>query len=56
MNKCLEIKAVDRPVLAELVIDPLFKRFVDLEPYEETKMIETHVGLQSVTHEGFKIG
>ena len=34
-QSCLSEKAVDRPVLAELVINPLFKQFISLPIYRE---------------------
>ena len=34
-QSCLSEKAVDRPVLAELVINPLFKQFISLRTFNQ---------------------
>ena len=38
IHKCRSKKPVDRPVLAELVIHPLFRPYITLEPINESKM------------------
>ena len=58
INKCLSNKAVDRPVLAEMVIDPLFREFISLRPFNERTQ-ENGEDPSSGTyadHDGFLIG
>ena len=49
---------MDRPILAEMVIDPLFREFITLEPFN--KRIWNNMGIFSVgkyaDHDGFLIG
>ena len=48
---------MDRPVLAEMVIDPLFREFITLTKFN--KRIEncvTHDGRQYADYDGFMIG
>jgi len=60
LKKCLENKPVDRPVLAEMVMDPLFREFITLKPfnewiYDNYGKIE-HGGGNYADHDGFMIG
>jgi len=57
LKKCLENKPVDRPVLAEMVMDPLFREFISLEPFNERiENLKGLDGLEYADHDGFLIG
>ena len=50
-------KPVDRPVLAGIVLDPLFREFITLKPYNERRENLRASGvLQYADHDGFLIG
>ena len=51
-------KPVDRPVLAGIVLDPLFREFITLTPYNERKQYDKYVddGNSYADHSGFLIG
>ena len=47
---------MDRPILAGMVIDPLFREFITLEPYNERKPChEEEIGSYA-DYDGFLIG
>ena len=43
---------VDRPILAKIALDPLFRKFITLKPYNK----RTTVNGINADHNGFKIG
>ena len=58
INKCLSDKPVDRPVLAGMVIDPLFREFISLRPFNERTQIKDDNPScgRYADHDGFLIG
>ena len=44
---------LDRPVLAELVTDPLFREFITLKPYKGRMLIQQ--GNSHIDHDGFLV-
>jgi len=55
LKKCLENKPVDRPVLAEMVMDPLFREFISLKPFNKRLPMNEEAG-RYADHDGFLIG
>ena len=47
-------KPVDRPVLAGIVLDPLFREFITLTPFNER--VYDKVDKENADHSGFLIG
>ena len=59
IKKCLATKPVERPVLAEMILDPLFREFITLKPFNErlSKENETEPSCgKYADHDGFLIG
>jgi len=48
LKSWLAPKAVDRPILAEVALDPLFREFITLEPYNELKMIRNIIDEEEI--------
>ena len=54
LHRSLSRKPFDRPVIAELLIDPLFKPFITLKPFEERILNQSTTNKLSY-YEGFLV-
>ena len=54
LKNFLAPKALERPILAELAIDPLFREFITLKPYDK-RLSRFGKGIYRIEHDGFLV-
>ena len=54
LKNFLAPKALERPILAELAIDPLFREFITLKPYDK-RLSRFGKGIYKIEHDGFLV-